>query len=121
WHGLTPALGLSAVILAAGVLIHLGARRTQMWRSLRLRLTAAGTYRRTLAGIDRTAVELTGGTQRGSLPFYLGVILVTLVVLTGGVLIFGGPWPLRIEPFSSPLQLIVGGVIIVAAISAALA
>ncbi len=120
WHGLTPALGLSAVVLAAGTLIHMGARRTDAWRSMRLRLTAAGTYRRTLAGIDRTAVELTGGTQRGSLPFYLGVILVTLVVLTGGVLLFGGPWPLRIEPFSSPLQLIVGGVIIVAAVSAAL-
>ena len=55
-----------------------GARR----RSPALQAALAGrgapsaAYRRSMRLLDRLAVEVTGLTQRGSLPFYLGVILL---------------------------------------------
>lgn len=121
WHGLTPALGLSLTALAAGFGTYMATRRTRAWKAVRIRLTAGEVYRRAIGGVDRTAVELTGGTQRGSLPFYLGVILVTLVVFGGGVLLFGGPWPLEANLFDNPLQPVAGAAVIAAVISAALA
>ena len=36
-------------------------------------------YQKLMRGIDRLAVEVTARTQRGSLPIYLGVILLVLV------------------------------------------
>ncbi|MCD0444464.1 Na+/H+ antiporter subunit A [Glycomyces sp. A-F 0318] len=121
WHGLTPALGLSLAALAAGFGLYLATRRTSAWRAVKLRLTSGAVYRQAQNGIDRLAVELTGRTQRGSLPFYLGVILVSLVVLAGGLLLFDGPWPHRFRLFDTPLQLAAGGIIVAAAIAAALA
>ncbi|WP_026931816.1 Na+/H+ antiporter subunit A [Glycomyces tenuis] len=121
WHGLTPALAMSAAVFAAGLLIYLATNRTEAWKSVRMPLTAKEVYRRAIGGVDRLAVELTGGTQRGSLPFYLGVILIALVALGGGLLIAGGPWPLEARLFDTPLQLAAGGAIVAAVVSAALA
>nr|BFF26473.1 hypothetical protein GCM10025732_44380 [Glycomyces mayteni] len=88
---------------------------------MKLPLASGTVYKQALGGVDRAAVELTGGTQRGSLPFYLGVILVSLVVFAGGLLVFDGPWPHRIRLFDTPLQLVAGAVVVTAAITAALA
>ncbi|MEU6859322.1 Na+/H+ antiporter subunit A [Glycomyces sp. NPDC046736] len=121
WHGLTPALGFSALALAVGFGLFLVLDRTSAWRSLKLPFKSGQVYKQSLGGVDRAAVELTGRTQRGSLPFYLGVILVTLVLFAGGLLAFDGPWPLAIRLFDSPLQIASGGVIVAAAIAAALA
>ena len=121
WHGFTPALGMSLVILPAGYLVYLATRRTEAWKAVRLPLTAKEVYRRSIAGVDRAAVELSGGTQRGSLPFYLGVILVVFVVFVGGLLLFGGPWPLEMHLYDTPLQLAAGGAIVAAVVTAALA
>ncbi|WP_091046790.1 Na+/H+ antiporter subunit A [Glycomyces sambucus] len=121
WHGFTPALGFSGIALATGAVLYLATRRTSGWRSLKLPFKSGTVYKRALEGVDRAAVELTGRTQRGSLPFYLGVILVTLVVFGGGMLLFAGPWPLALKPFDTPLQLASGAIIVAAAIAAATA
>ncbi|WP_091036085.1 Na+/H+ antiporter subunit A [Glycomyces harbinensis] len=121
WHGLTPALGFSALALATGFGLFLALHRTSAWRSLKLPFKSGTVYKQAIGGVDRVAVELTGRTQRGSLPFYLGVILVTLVVFAGGLLVFDGPWPVGIELFDTPLQVAAGGIIVIAAISAAVA
>ncbi|WP_030160850.1 Na+/H+ antiporter subunit A [Glycomyces sp. NRRL B-16210] len=121
WHGITPALGLSVIALSTGFALYLTTRRTNAWRAVKLRLTSGVVYRHALGGLDRSAIELTGRTQRGSLPFYLGVILVTLVVFAGGLLVFNGPWPFQARLFDTPLQLAAGGVIVAAAITAAIA
>ncbi|GAA1694748.1 Na+/H+ antiporter subunit A [Glycomyces endophyticus] len=121
WHGFTPALGFSAVALATGAGIYLATRRTSAWRSVQLPVKSGTVYKGLLGGVDRLAVELTGRTQRGSLPFYLGVILVTLVLFAGGVLVFAGPWPVGLKPFDTPLQLAAGGIIVAAAVAAATA
>lgn len=115
WHGVTPALLLSLVVLAAGVALfwagHRGHRVT-----LRLPIDGATAYERAMSGVDRIAVALTGATQRGSLPFYLGVILVVLVTLSGTALIVSAPWPRSVRAWDTPLQAVIGVLIIIAAI-----
>ncbi|GAA2632830.1 Na+/H+ antiporter subunit A [Dactylosporangium fulvum] len=118
WHGFTPALGLSALAVAAGTglfwLLHHG-----RLRPVRLPFDGAAVYNRLIGATDRLAVELTGATQRGSLPFYLGVILVMLVVLPGGALLAGMPWPQRYTLWESPLEAVVAAAVVVSALAAA--
>lgn len=121
WHGFTPALGLSLLAILTGIGVYLATHRTSAWRSVKLPLASGTVYKQALGGVDRAAVELTGRTQRGSLPFYLGVILVSLVAFAGGLLVFDGPWPHEIRLYDTPLQLVAGAVIVTAAIAAALA
>ena len=49
-----------------------------------------------MQGLDRSSVEVTGATQRGSLPVYLGTILVVVLALPGRVLLTRAPWPERV-------------------------
>ncbi len=69
WHGLEPALGLSAITLVGGVALFLLRRPVE---ALQHRLagspSASGTYRAIMRGLDRVATGLTAGVQRGSLP-----------------------------------------------------
>jgi multicomponent Na+:H+ antiporter subunit A len=116
WHGLGLPLLLSGVALAAGLVIFLLSPVVS-----KLPAEARGTraYTRVMAGVDRLAVEVTGATQRGSLPFYVGVILVVMVALGGATLIAGAPWPTGLRLWDSPAQAAAGLAIIVAAVFAA--
>jgi multicomponent Na+:H+ antiporter subunit A len=94
WHGLTVPLELSLVALAAGAFA--GASRAVVPRVLRLGAgipSAAAGYRRTLRGVDRVATRVTRVAQPGSLPIYLGVILVTAAAVPGAALLAGTWWP----------------------------
>jgi multicomponent Na+:H+ antiporter subunit A len=68
-----------------------------------------------LQGLDRLAVLTTGTTQRGSLPAYLGTILVVVLALPGSVLLFRAPWPGAWRAWDTPVQAIVGVVVLIAA------
>jgi multicomponent Na+:H+ antiporter subunit A len=105
--------------LTAGTALFYGAQRTRWWRALRLPAGGESAYLRLMGWLDRLAVEVTSRTQRGSLPFYLGVILVLLVGFAGGALVAGWPWPDRVRAFDTPLQLVAGGVVVAAAVFAA--
>jgi multicomponent Na+:H+ antiporter subunit A len=121
WHGLTPALALSALVLAAGAAVFAGtSRRSRPGRWLRLRLPVTGgaAYERLTGWTGRLAVELTGATQRGSLPFYLGTILLVLTVLGGGVLVAARPFPDQGRLWDTPLQLVPAATLVVAAVFA---
>ena len=72
-----------------------------------------------MTGIDRFAARLTGATQRGSLPFYVGVILVVLVAFSGAALIGGAPWPGGFRWWDTRSQAVAAVVVVVAAIAAA--
>ncbi|MGC5017763.1 Na+/H+ antiporter subunit A [Micromonospora sp. DT47] len=119
WHGLTPALGLSALALTAGGVLH--AVRGPLAPTLaRLRSPVGGNqgYEWATHEFDRIAIEVTGATQRGSLPQYLGAVLLVLVLVPGSVLLTTHPWRARIALWDTPLQLVVGLVITVAAVFA---
>lgn len=119
WHGLSPALGFSALALTAGAVIFYLTRRHAKLRELRMPADGDRAYNGFMSWLDRAAVELTSATQRGSLPFYLGVILVALVLFSGSALLFVDTWPSQVQLFSSPMQLAAGIVVILSAIFAA--
>ncbi|MEV4489873.1 Na+/H+ antiporter subunit A [Micromonospora coxensis] len=119
WHGLTPALGLSALALAGGVALH--AVRGPLAPALaRLRSPVGGNqgYEWATHQFDRLAIEVTGATQRGSLPQYLGTVLLALVLVPGGTLLVTRPWAEQVALWDSPVQLMVTLVISVAALFA---
>ncbi|MFY1669271.1 Na+/H+ antiporter subunit A [Plantactinospora sp. WMMB334] len=115
-----PASGLGlalwAVVVLAGLLVF-GLRRPVGAVQARLRAPFDGdrVYRTLSRGLELVAVKLTGATQRGSLPQYLGIILIALVVVLGGALV-RGPWPERAVAWEHPLQAAVGAVLVVAAL-----
>ena len=119
WHGPTSALGLSGVAIAGGVLLH--AVRGPLAPALaRLRSPMGGNegYEWVTHRFDRVAIEVTGATQRGSLPQYLGTILVALVLVPGAAMLAARPWRERIVLWDTPAQLVICVVIAVAAVLA---
>ncbi|MGC4769492.1 Na+/H+ antiporter subunit A [Micromonospora sp. DT44] len=119
WPGPTAALGLSVLALAGGILLF--ALRGPLAPALaRLRSPVGGNqgYEWVVGRFDRFAIGVTGATQRGSLPQYLGLILVTLVLLPGGAMLAAAPWRARLPLWDNPLQPVVVVVIAVAALLA---
>ncbi len=119
WHGIGLPLVLSVACLVLGVLLFVArhpvaaaqhAVADRVWLP-----DAERGYQLTLRGVDRLAIELTGRTQRGSLPFYLGTILLVMVVGPGTALVLA--WddaPVRVA--DSPAQVVVAVVMAVAAV-----
>ncbi|SQD96675.1 MULTISPECIES: Na+/H+ antiporter subunit A [unclassified Parafrankia] len=108
WHGPGWPIALSAVAVAGGVLVFAVAARatapmtpaTAMpgrprWLSPRLPdlLDAQRGYERAVRALDWSAVAVTGRLQTGSLPAYLGVILLTVLAVPGTALVTGASWP----------------------------
>ena len=122
WHGVTPALGLTVVTFAFGSAMFYGRNavarlqaRVPGW------VDADRAYQQTIGALDDTAVWVTGRTQRGSLFFYLSVILTVAFVLPLTVLLLADkplpPGLYVIDP-GSPLQLVAGAGIVIGALAA---
>jgi multicomponent Na+:H+ antiporter subunit A len=120
WHGLTVPLGLSALVIAGGVALYLARVRVERWQAAAPRVPSAqGAYDRSLKGLLSGAGRVAGVVQSGSMPVYLVTLLVTLVVVPGiPLLASGGPssWPDLVD---SPMQLVVGAIMVVAGLAAA--
>lgn len=119
WHGFTPALGLSALAIVAGSALFI-------WRKAVARAQhaivdrvpmpdAEHSYYGLIRGLDRLAVEVTGATQRGSLPVYLGIITTTFVAVPGVALIIAWELP-ELRWGDSNLQRAVAILMVIAAI-----
>ena len=110
WAGLTPALGLSALILTGGALLFVARATVERWQERHeLGLDADRAYRRSMRRLDDVAADVTALTQRGSLPVYLGTILLVLVTLVGGALLRDGLPPVdQVRAWDTPAQ-VVGG------------
>ncbi|WP_347059128.1 Na+/H+ antiporter subunit A [Blastococcus sp. HT6-30] len=119
WHGVQPALGLSALTLLGGAALFAARRRVfRLQRRLAVGASADEGYWNTMQALDRLAVLVTGTTQRGSLPAYLGTILVVVLALPGSVLLFRAPWPGEWRAWDTPIQALVGAVVVIAAVLA---
>lgn len=119
WHGLGLPLLLSAVVLAVGTVAFLVRRRLPRTRFAYQPLgNADRMYDATIRGLDVLSLRLTGSTQRGSLPATQSVILCTLVALPIATLALG----IRDRPvfalWDTPLQVVVGLLMLAAAIGA---
>ena len=117
WHGLSLPLLLSAVSLGGGALLFV--RRGRVDRFL-LEHPGWGdadrSYRQLMRRVDQVSSAVTGGTQRGSLPQYLTVVLVVLLALPGTVLVTAGTWPASWRLWDTPVQLLVAVLIAVTAV-----
>lgn len=116
WHGLTPALGWSAAVIAGGGALF--ALRTRVERVQSRLPHVDGSqrfYDEAVKGVLRGADRITGVSQSGSLPVYLGVICL-VTVAAGFPLVVGGSRPERLVWFDTPLQVVPAIVMIGAAI-----
>ncbi len=120
WHGFGLPLLLSVVVLAVGTAGVLrpeppafapGSPISPLGNADRM-------YDAVIRGLDVTSVRLTGETQRGSLPATQSVILSTLVVLPIVMLALGARDRPDFALWDSPLQVVVGLLMLAAAIGA---
>ncbi|MEV0954163.1 Na+/H+ antiporter subunit A [Promicromonospora sp. NPDC050249] len=143
WDGFTPVLAVTGAVLLVGAWLFWQRERVErLQAALWFPDGADVVYRRLMRALDRFASDVTAGTQRGSLPFYLGVILLVLAVGPGVALAAGlvgeagtGPLPVVADaagrddvlhlgpfvvvPWDRPAQLVIVLVVVVAAILAA--
>ena len=120
WHGFSVPLLMSLLATAAG-LVMFWQRRTvaRIQATFPKTMEAEEAYQATMRAVDRAAVEVTSRTQQGSLPLYLGAVLLVVVCLPGGVLLLTRQWPSDSRAFDTPAQLLVGLIIVAAAFLAA--
>ncbi|MGO2660023.1 Na+/H+ antiporter subunit A [Mycetocola reblochoni] len=120
WHGFTPALGLSALVIAVGLLLfrwRAGVARAQ--DRVPDTFDAARGYWKIITGIDRFAAKVTIFAQRGGLPQYVGTILSVFVLSVGAAACLGRVWPDSFRAWDYPVQPVIAIIMIVAALGAA--
>lgn len=119
WEGFGIPLLLTAIAFAVGILAFFSRGRL---RRARLAVNPLGNadrgYDAVLRGADVLSQRLTALTQRGSIPFTQATILVTLVTLPTIVLAVGDRDQAHLKLWDSPLQGVVGLLILAAAIGA---
>jgi multicomponent Na+:H+ antiporter subunit A len=119
WHGLTLALGLSAVVLVGGLALFVGRLTVERAQArLHIRASADRAYQAALSGLLRSAADVTAVVQNGSLPVYLSIILLTIVALPGTALVVDPVIPDSWTFATSPLQVVLAIITVTAAIAA---
>lgn len=119
WHGFGAPLLLSVLVLALGATAYFGRERLRRLRTTRNPLgNADRIYDAALRGLDLASVRLTAFTQRGSIPATQSVILSTLVLVPVIVLALGARDRPEFALWASPLQVVVGFLIVAAALAA---
>jgi multicomponent Na+:H+ antiporter subunit A len=119
WHGVNLPLLLSILVLAAGTAAFLARNRLRRARMGYVPLgNADRIYDAVIRGADVFAVRLTALTQRGSIPATQTVILSTLVLVPVAMLVFGARDRPELRLWESPLQVVIGLIILAAALSA---
>jgi multicomponent Na+:H+ antiporter subunit A len=116
WHAPGLPLLFSAVVVVTGLLLHRVRDRVRVL-SGHSPLDAQRAYERTISGIGRLAVTVTGRLQAGSLPAYLATILVAFVLLPGTATVLAGAWPTNMQPYHSLIQVPLAIAVVVAALA----
>lgn len=107
WAGFTPTFVLTLAILLAGALLFLVRDRVERWQSNGYRGPEADVvYRRFMRRLDDVAADVTAVTQRGSLPLYLGLILVVFVLAVGTTTLLSTTFPTSLTVWDNPAQLV---------------
>ena len=119
WHGAEPALWISLATIVLGIGVFALARCIRWDERRRLfPFTAPDFYNLFLRLIARASVLVTGVTQTGSLPVYVGIIFVVFVAAQGTALIMGGTLGAQLDAWQSPMQVAIAPLMIVAALVA---
>lgn len=121
WGGFNAALAISALVLVTGALMFLGRRSIErMQAKIEGVPSSVGVYDATVRGVLTLSDRVTAITQSGSLRVYLAVLVLTMVVLPSVPLAMSGwpgSWPSLMD---SPIQAVIGLIMIVSAVAAAM-
>ncbi|MFB2555703.1 Na+/H+ antiporter subunit A [Herbiconiux liangxiaofengii] len=120
WHGFEPALGISALVIAAGLALF--AARTsfsRLQKKVPPMVDASRTYWAIVRGVDAAAARITLFAQKGGLPQYLSTILLVFVLCLGATTAFNRTWPGEFVLFDYPAQVFVAAAMAAAAVMAA--
>ncbi len=120
WHGVELPLLASAVTIALGGVVFALRDRVGRWQA-RLAPGFSGDdgFAAAVHGLNVVARRTTGVVQNGSLPVYVGVILLTAVAFAAGGLVTGDVWPGAPPLADTPAQAGVAALVISAAFAAA--
>jgi len=119
WHGVGLPLLLSALVLTVGTVSFFARARLRRARVGYVPLgNADRIYDSVLRRLDVFSVRLTAATQRGSIPATQSVILLTLVFVPVVALALGARDRPDIQLWDSPVQAVVGALMLAAAIGA---
>ena len=120
WHGLEPALFLSAVVLLLGALLFRARRGVSKLQARVPDYIDAGRgYGKAIRAVDRAAARVTHFAQRGGLPQYLGTILSVFVVALGFAAFVNRTWPDSIVLWDYPGQVLIALIMAICAVMAA--
>lgn len=120
WHGLEPALYLSAIVLLLGALmfrVRRGVSRLQA--RVPDYIDAGRGYGKALRAVDRVAARVTHFAQQGGLPQYLGTILTVFVLALGFAAFVNRSWPEAIVLWDYPGQVLIALIMAICAVMAA--
>lgn len=117
WGGFSLPLLITVGVLGSGALLFWGRGVVEQFQAAMPRLPEADrTYRRLMRRLDDVAADVTAQTQRGSLPLYLGTILVVFVLSVGIPMLTLTSLPESTRTWDEPAQLVFGLFIALAAI-----
>ena len=120
WHGFTPALVVTIVMVLLGFGVFASVRNHEhAFPTVPEKYSASHIYWRMTYLLDYLAVKVTSTTQRGSLPFYLSTIFVTIIAALGVLLVIPGTWPSEFTFMTKWAQIPIAIILIAAAIRAA--
>ncbi|WP_151641164.1 Na+/H+ antiporter subunit A [Corynebacterium sp. 11A] len=118
WHGFGIPLLLTAVIIAAGAIMHWQRKTLERFHFDKPALGSAdAAYDSTLDTLRRLSLRITANTQRGSLPINEAVILLTFCVLPMVAILLGERTNVRMTLWDTPVQGVLALIIIVVAIA----
>ncbi|GAA4283573.1 Na+/H+ antiporter subunit A [Brevibacterium daeguense] len=119
WHGLEPALLLSALTIALGLTMFWFGRQVSAFQAeMPAGINFHNAYRRTITGLESLAAYVTARTQRGSMPFYQGVIYVVFIGTLATALLLNETWPSDIDFVQGWPQILVAVCMILASLAA---
>ncbi|GAA1455059.1 Na+/H+ antiporter subunit A [Nesterenkonia lacusekhoensis] len=120
WHGLTPVLGLSVLTWLLGLgLFLLRVRVSAVQARVPALVDSERGYRNAVRAVDGVAVWLTARTQRGSLGYYLFIILAVATVVPLSVVLFTEHTvPESVIAYEQPLQVLLAAVVIAGGLGA---
>jgi multicomponent Na+:H+ antiporter subunit A len=121
WHGFTRPLFLSVVALVVGAALYAARQLVDpvLQAAQPSPVSSSLAYRWTLRGLNSLANRVAGIVQSGSLPVYLGVILLTAAAIPGTLLVSDTWWPGMPEFAETPLHVPIAAVIVGAGLAAA--
>ena len=121
WHGLVPALFITAGVIAIGLLLYLQrAAVVRIQSSVPKLPDAARGYYAFLRSVDRVGLVTTGLLQRRGLPGYLTMILIVFVASASVTAIADGNLSGSFVLWDYPMQTVIATLMILATIASAM-